>query len=245
MSERKIIINAGTNCAAEIVAHDPADVRELASSSPDPIFSAIVEICRNLHVPIPLYAETDTLSGGGDDRNFCLGMNIPQADFKGQNVSNDLLILAKYKSYPIWDCPYCGVQAFDPYADEINVNLCSSCHTPMNLIRPEEWSPLEMIGTATHEIRHIYQRRNGTALEWKNWSESQEDPNEVDADAYAMYWLMIRYGFSSDEAAKVVIPLDFEIKNKSYDLRLQRLNTLLKEHRIRWMISKFRRKKMT
>ena len=245
MSERKIIINAGTNCAAEIVAHDPADVREMASSSPDPIFSAIVEICRNLHVPIPLYAETDTLSGGGDDRNFCLGMNIPQADFKGQNVSNDLLILAKYKSYPIWDCPYCGVQAFDPYADEINVNLCSSCHTPLNLIRPEEWSPLEMIGTAAHEIRHIYQRRNGTALEWKNWSESQEDPNEVDADAYAMYWLMIRYGFSSDEAAKVVIPLDFEIKNKSYDLRLQRLNTLLKEHRIRWMISKFRRKKMT
>ena len=245
MSERKIIINAGTNSAAEIFAYDPSDVLEMASSSPDSIFAAIVEICRNLCVPIPLYAETDTLSGGGDDRNFCLGMNIPQADFNGQNVSGDLLILAKYKSYPLWVCPYCGVQHFDPYADAINAKLCSSCHAPMNLIRPEEWSHLEMIGTAAHEIRHIYQRQNGTALEWKSWSESQWDPNEVDADAYAMYWLMIRYGFSSDEAAKVVIPLDFEIKNKSYDLRLQRLNTLLKEHRIRWMISKFRRKKMT
>lgn len=77
------------------------------------------------------------------------------------------------------------------------------------IVVAKEYDLLRLTGIIAHEVRHIWQSENRTLMCHNpiySIGQTLNDPAETDADAYAVYFLMIHYGISFENAAKVVFP---------------------------------------
>lgn len=101
------------------------------------------------------------------------------------------------------------------------------------LLSSEDFDPKRFIGVLAHEMRHLWQDIYRPDLRKENsigYRQSLYFEAEIDADAYAIYYIASKFCDCNFEiAANLLCPLEKAHDKSAYEIRLNRAITLYKE----------------
>lgn len=95
-----------------------------------------------------------------------------------------------------------------------------------------KYNEKRIVGTLAHELRHTWQHTYNCKFRSQvadGFNESLDNPEEIDADGYAILYLSQSYNVTLDEAASIICPTEKIEHPTAYGKRLSRAKELQSE----------------